>query len=262
MIIGNPIMLGGGRGGGLDPSKPLIHVNAPIGSTVDIILSSLIIATIPPAKAFANADGETAEYYYSCPSTGTYTVTGTLGTQTASATVVCSTNEQYNATLQYILRLVKDGLIVRTGDAFTAVGMKGNSSSSATPLAPNVSTGTGYIEIGYSTVYPSARAGIAYLGVLDATPYSKVTFVGQSRNNSGATGNGKANGWSAFGTYQTDNRYFAVDTQTSASSTSYVSMNIEVDISAITGDLYVGFNVAANNNGWVSIRVTDIYLEP
>lgn len=95
-------MVGGG-GGSLNPSDALIHVNAPYGSTVTFAKGGVVAKTITPDKAFANVDGTTADYYYPVKSAnyGTWTVTATLGQNTASTTLVVSANMQYNIALSY-----------------------------------------------------------------------------------------------------------------------------------------------------------------
>lgn len=103
-------MVGGGAGG-LNPNDALIHVNAPLGSTVDFTLSSVIVATIPPAKAFTNSDGETADYYYIAKADGTYTVTATLTPETASNTVVVNGAGQYDIALSFNLYLFRNGAV-------------------------------------------------------------------------------------------------------------------------------------------------------
>ncbi len=98
-----------GGGGGLNPNKPLIHVNAPVGSTVDFTLSGIVVKSIPSAKAFPNVDGTSADYYYSAAN-GTYTVTATLSGDTASETVSVSTAKQYDVKLDYATWIFKEGV--------------------------------------------------------------------------------------------------------------------------------------------------------
>lgn len=103
MIYGDPILLGGGNSGGLNPSDALIHANAPLGSTVEFAKGGVTVETITPDKAFANDDGETADYYYPVKTAnyGTWTVTATLSSDTASDTVVVDSAEQYDANLTF-----------------------------------------------------------------------------------------------------------------------------------------------------------------
>ena len=103
-------MVGGG-GGSLNPSDALIHVNAPLGSTVEFATGGVTVKTIDPSKAFANVDGTTADYYYPVKSAnyGTWTVTATLTPDTASDTVVVSGAGQYDVKLLETVWIVRNG---------------------------------------------------------------------------------------------------------------------------------------------------------
>lgn len=100
-----------GGGGSFNPSDALIHVNAPLGSTVAFEKNSVVVATILPAKAFANVDGVTADYYYPVKSAnyGTWTVTATLSEDSASDTVTVNAAKQYDMELSYAMYLFKAG---------------------------------------------------------------------------------------------------------------------------------------------------------
>lgn len=98
-----------GRGSGLSLTKPLIHVNAKLGSTVTFSYGGVIVKTIAPAKAFANADGVTADYYFSATQTGSWTVTATLNSLSASQSVSVSAIKQYDVKLIYELVLFESG---------------------------------------------------------------------------------------------------------------------------------------------------------
>ena len=89
----------------IQKNKPVIHVNALLGSTIDFIY-------IPSAKSFPNVDGKTADYYYSCPSIGTWTVTATLGTDTVSDTITINNNKQYDVYISQNLYFIKNGQIL------------------------------------------------------------------------------------------------------------------------------------------------------
>lgn len=106
-------MVGGGSGGGLDPSDALIHVNASLGSTVTFAKGGVTVKTIPPNEAFSNVDGETADYYYPVKTAnyGTWTVTATLGTDSATATVTIDSNKQYDLSMA-AKWFIRDGVLV------------------------------------------------------------------------------------------------------------------------------------------------------
>lgn len=100
---------GSGGSGGLSLENALIHVNAPLGSNVEFAKGGAAVETMLSSQAFPNADGETADYYYSISSTnyGTWTVTASFLGATLSNTVSVSAAEQYDVILAdyyYIFR--------------------------------------------------------------------------------------------------------------------------------------------------------------
>ena len=117
--------------GGVDiqKNKPVIHVNAPVGSTVDFTLNSVIIKSIPSEKSFPNVDGKTAEYYYTAKANGTYTVTASLNADAASSTVIVNGIGQYDVALH----IYPAGAIYWLGDEILTItgGWVGGSSNSA-----------------------------------------------------------------------------------------------------------------------------------
>lgn len=87
MII-NPISKGGK---GLLPE---IIVTAPSGSTLDLIQNSVVLQT------YTLSSTET-QHTFAVKNTGTYTVRGTSGSDTASVEVVVDTIGQYSCTIVY-----------------------------------------------------------------------------------------------------------------------------------------------------------------
>lgn len=102
---------GSGSGGGFSVNAAVLHVTAPFGSTVSISKGGVIAKTIGPGKAHTNADDENADYYFSITPTnyGTWTVTATLNSDSASDTVAISSNKQYDVELSYRLYLYNRG---------------------------------------------------------------------------------------------------------------------------------------------------------
>lgn len=102
---------GSGSGGGFSINAAVLHVTAPFGSTVSISKGGVIAKTIGPGKAHTNADDENADYYFSITPTnyGTWTVTATLNSDSASDTVAISSNKQYDVVLSYRLYLYNRG---------------------------------------------------------------------------------------------------------------------------------------------------------
>jgi len=98
--------------GGMSTSKPLIHVTAVLGATVSFEFGGIVVREIGPDEAIANVDGVTAEYYYSAPATGLWTVVAVDGNNNSvSSTVTVSSNEEYDLMLaRYIGSLYNAGV--------------------------------------------------------------------------------------------------------------------------------------------------------
>ena len=97
---------GGGGGGGLSPNSAVIHVTAPVGSTISFAKGGVVAKVFGPDKSHVNsADASLADWYYSVSQNnyGTWTVTATLGTDTASDTVTIDSNEQYDLMLSFLV---------------------------------------------------------------------------------------------------------------------------------------------------------------
>lgn len=89
-----------------DNGKAMIHINAPLGSTIQISKDNIIVKTFSSSASFTNNDGETADYYYAVSSNyGVYTITATKDSDTISDTVEVSTNQQYDVKLLFRLVL-------------------------------------------------------------------------------------------------------------------------------------------------------------
>lgn len=103
-------MVGGG-GGSLTSTDALLRVQAPAGSTVTITKGS----TTKTDQGHENADDSTVYDYYfiihqsQFDSTTPWTVTATLGSDTASTTVLVATNDEYDVVLSYYLYAWKYG---------------------------------------------------------------------------------------------------------------------------------------------------------
>lgn len=85
--------------GGLVLTKPLIHVVAQRGCTVEFSVGGVIVKSIRAEKAFSNEDGINADYYYSASATGTYTITAKFGELTKSVTETVSAVKQYDVAI-------------------------------------------------------------------------------------------------------------------------------------------------------------------
>lgn len=83
--------------------KAVIHVMAPVGSTISFSKSGVVVF-LKPNKSFVDiVDDTIAHWYYSISSSnyGEWTMTATLGTDTASDTMVIDSNKEYQVVLEY-----------------------------------------------------------------------------------------------------------------------------------------------------------------
>lgn len=109
----------GAGGGHLNDTDALLRVSAPAGSIVTITKGS----TTKTDQGHENADDSTVYDYYfiihqsQFDSTTPWTVTATLGTETASETVTVNAANEYDVTLEYGLILFNYGA---TDYAFSA----------------------------------------------------------------------------------------------------------------------------------------------
>ena len=125
-VIGNAILLSGGGGGGLSVNKPLIHVTATKGATVNFSTGGVLVKSIGPNDAFNNNKGGVAEYYYPA-STGTWTVAATNGTASTSTTLTVTENKEYDLELIYGYWLHRAGVgLLNSASASWSSGSSGN----------------------------------------------------------------------------------------------------------------------------------------
>lgn len=115
MIYGNPLIFGGSGGGsGPSASDAILTVTVPTSSTVTATKGSV---TLTPTMWVQAADATLDCALFSIPAaqfdaTTPWTVTATLGTDTASDSVTVSSNKQYDIILEYGLYLIKNNQLV------------------------------------------------------------------------------------------------------------------------------------------------------
>lgn len=102
---------GGGTGGGLDNTNALVIATVPAGSTVTATKGGVVKTS---TMWIANADSTTEKAVFQIPpaefdQTTPWTITTTDGTSTASATVLITTNKEYDIELSNILYLYNNG---------------------------------------------------------------------------------------------------------------------------------------------------------
>ena len=106
-------MVGGGSGGGISPNAAIIHVTAPVGSTISFSKGGVVAKVLPPEKSHISAsDATMAEWYYSVGSSnyGAWDITASLDWDSISGSVTVSSNKQYDIKLKYNKWLFKEGI--------------------------------------------------------------------------------------------------------------------------------------------------------
>ena len=249
-----------GGGGSLSATDAILRVIAPAGSTVTISKGGVNKSDQWHENA---SDNTLYDYYFIIHASqfdgvNPWTVTASLGSQSISETVIINSADEYDVALLYTLYLIKDGQ--SEFGTLTAVGLKPDSSSSASAVSPSVSYGSTYVQIGW-TATGTASAGIAYYPTkIDLSKYSTLHVDGTARNESSLTTNASLDLWTAIGSYQNSNRLLQQPLLSSTPS-SYTSFSKTVDISSLTSEAYVGFNAARGSSFYVSERIENLYLE-
>lgn len=103
---------GGGGGGGLSPNSAVIHVTAPVGSTISFAKGGVVAKVLGPDKSHvSSSDVSLAEWYYSVSSSnyGSWRVTATLDTDEAYSDIVVNSNKQYDVEITYHFYLYNKG---------------------------------------------------------------------------------------------------------------------------------------------------------
>lgn len=106
-------MVGGSGGGKLKDTDAVLVVTVPTGSTVTATKGG---TTLTPTMWVKAADASLDCAIFSIPtsqfdSTTPWTITATDGTNTASTTVLITTNKEYEVEISYAFWLYKDGII-------------------------------------------------------------------------------------------------------------------------------------------------------
>ena len=101
----------GAGGEGIPVNAAVLHVTAPIGSTVSFSKGGVTTKSIGPGGAHTNVDGVSADYYFSVSPAnyGTWSVTATLGAESDSASVTIDSNRQYDVEMSYTYWLYHRG---------------------------------------------------------------------------------------------------------------------------------------------------------
>lgn len=169
MIYGNPLIFGGGGGSGPSASDAILTVTVPTGSTVTMTKGG---TTLTPTMWVQAADPTLdCALFVIAPSmfdaVNAWTVTATLGTDTASDTVLITSNKEYEIMLSFTFWLYYYG---NTKDAVT--GGWANSHGGGSDVKMN----TDNIEI-YQVATSGRGASVYSTNRIDFTDYSTIHFI-------------------------------------------------------------------------------------
>lgn len=232
-----------GGGGKLKNADAVLVVTVPTGSTVTATKGG---TTLTPTMWVKAADNTLDCAIFSIPasqfdSTTPWTVTATLGMETASATVLITENKEYEVTVSYW-----QGELFDNGNQFVSVtgGWWGN---------PNVSqwgrSNTGTVTV-QNTIYISGDAAIAStknkipladfstLKVLKVSSTDNTTYVWIHERDSGSLSDSGGN--VAHGNIPAGN-----------------NVTFSLDISSLSGDYYITIGV----NGARTATISKVWLE-
>ena len=166
---------------GLSLFGAVLHVNAPVGSTVEFKKGDLVVKTLKPEKGHPNSDGLYADYYLtvSTYNYGEWTATASLESMSISKTVVVDGAKQYDMTLRYELVLFKEGTGLMNGYMLDKKTGATVTVSSAYIYAQSPESGSFWISlkptipdiVKYGTLQIEANAdqgwGTVYMGLTD-----------------------------------------------------------------------------------------------
>lgn len=117
-------MVGGAGGSGFKDTDAILTVSVPTGSTVTATKGGIALTPTIWVQAadntldFAIFDIKPSLFDAVNP----WTVTGTLGTETASDTVIIDSNKEYNVKIDYNFYFIRNGVIL---ESYTLVGTTG-----------------------------------------------------------------------------------------------------------------------------------------
>ena len=234
-------VVGGSGGGGFSTKDAIIHVNAPLGSTVTFSKDNIAVKIIEPSKAITNSDGETADYYYSVKSSnyGSWTLTATAGNDTATETVTVNAIKQYDVILSFSLYLFKDGDKCRTiTGGWEAAGYLSGPQGWGRGV-PTVTEYSNFYEVSF---LGNAGGAYATVGRVDVSKYSTLKAIVQHSNawRGDSCFRFGMRDTKADGQWLPDNIYINL-LSSPYKDTLNSDIELVIDISSYTGSYYVGF---------------------
>lgn len=247
-------MVGGG-GGKLKDTDAVLVVTVPTGSTVTATKGG---TTLTPTMWVKAADNTLDCAIFSIPasqfdSTTPWTITATDGTNTASDTVLITTNKEYEVTLSFVL------FIYNVGDqcSSTTGGWGGNGT---------YTLATSYIDV--PLAYGGAYANVRTSTKIDLTDYQTLYFEWDGSIRVG-TGGTNLTMWVASNQISSS----GVGTPSGATIQNQVGGNTQgtyvlgerqLDVSNLSGEYYIGFHGGrggGSGDDWTKAHLLKAYLK-
>lgn len=171
------------------------------------------------------------------PNAGTWTVR--LDSGFAETVEVAAGTEAYTVDAWHIY---KDGSeVTAVTGGWTGMGMHATSASTTTKTSPTITREDTSVTAKISS---ANKSGLFYTAnKIDLTNFSKLTALGEFCNSSSSDAHLQFGVWSDISSYANTNRvaYCTVSAKTTVSS-------LELDISEVTGECYVGFFLNTGND--------------
>lgn len=220
-------------GGGLNiqSNKAVIHVTAPVGSTISFEYDGIVVAVLGPKYSFVNADDSSvAEWYYSVSSSnyGTWTVTASKTPFSDTQSVTVDSNKQYDVEVSLPIPLYYEGTYYNDlSGGFTTTERRYNSTS-ATGKTPTITNNTTFFQYlvskGAGTYQTANKIDVTDFGVLRISAKGYITAANlRVGADTGATY------W--------ENSFAAYTSVNSNSAPNRTTFNI--DISGLSGQYYI-----------------------
>ena len=255
---------GGGSGGAIKPENAILLVTVPTGSTVTAVKGSI---SLTPTMWVTAADASLDCALFVIPASkfdaaNPWTITATDGTNTASDTILITTNKEYELELSYNLYLFKSG--VGLTDGRSVVIQTGNGTLTTVSTVPFDNTdGNGTTFVHLDRMYVSNKnIGLIFYfpAMIDVTDYSALhveleqTGAYSSDRSKWVVGVGPdiPGSWSAYGTWTARLDYNLSPTGRGVAT---------VDISNVTGQQYIKVGPINYSNGAPIGYCYNVWLE-
>ena len=252
-----------GGGGGLSPSKAVLHILAPSGATITLVKGGVTVATLGPGKSHVNAaDANFADWFYAIGSSsyGDWTVEAEKNGATVSRTIRIDAAKTYDLTLYF-------GRLYWEGDENVGVTGGWVPKAGYWESGYNYPQGGPYIVRNDSSIFfrthasgnnNGATATLSTANKIDLTNYSTLNI--QTTNTKGySIAGSEARIFSAVS--QNEGKISDYAAAYSAIRNSTDPQTTSVDVSEVSGEYFVCLTIWNRNNYAAEVTFNRIWLE-